>query len=338
MSPVAFSKSFAHGIVAAVERMPRREVREDLPAREHRRLEQLGQPHGLGLRALAPDVVAEHQHRALRLAEAPGDRLDGLRARRSRPLDLVVGVFADLRLQPFAMEQLRADREVDRPRGRRGGLAQRADGGHADGRRIRVHLIGAARFLGDGAHRLGLAQPGKGREPAIVLQLGRPVPRDDQQRRAGHLRIEELPGELVRAAHDVGDDDADLAADAVVAVGHRGHQPLVLADHQAVVAVLGDGREEPGLRGAGLVNRYSTPASFKVWRRSIPPVPVMVLRMGSLAVVGAGRTTRGHYTPPLRPCQSGLPVGPVDSPCVDLEPPRSTTPVSAEAEVRLIRE
>ena len=230
--------------------MPRREVREDLPAREHRRLEQLGQPHGLGLRALAPDVVAEHQHRALRLAQAPGDRLHRLRARRPRPLDLVVGIFADLRLQPFAMEQLRADREVHGPRGRRGGLAQRADGGHADGRRIRVHLIGAARFLGDGAHRLGLAQPGKGREPAIVLQLGRPVPRDDQQRRAGHLRIEELPGELVRAAHDVGDDDADLAADAVVAVGHRGHQPLVLADHQPVVAILGDGREEAGLRGA----------------------------------------------------------------------------------------
>src|SRR5260221_10047723 len=34
----------------------------------------------------------------------------------------------------------------------------------------------------------------------------------------------------------------------------------------------------------GFVNRYSTPASFSVWRSSIPPVPVIVLRMVSLAV------------------------------------------------------
>ena len=99
--PGGLLEIFCHGIVAAVERMARREVREDVPAREHRRLEQLGQPHGLGLRALAPDVVAEHQYRALRLAEAPGDRLHRVRARRPRPLDPVVGAFADLRLQPF---------------------------------------------------------------------------------------------------------------------------------------------------------------------------------------------------------------------------------------------
>src|SRR5712664_3538347 len=46
----------------------------------------------------------------------------------------------------------------------------------------------------------------------------------------------------------------------------------------------------------GLVKRYSTPASFRVWRSSIPPVPVMVLRMGSpsLSRVVIGGS---HYTP-----------------------------------------
>src|SRR6266481_7960874 len=40
----------------------------------------------------------------------------------------------------------------------------------------------------------------------------------------------------------------------------------------------------------GLVNRYSTPASLRVWRSSIPPVPVMVFRMVSLALAPGGRT------------------------------------------------
>ncbi len=135
------------------------------------------------------------------------------------------------------------------PGGRRGGLAQRADGGHADGLGVRVHLVGAARFLGDRAHGLGLAQPGERGEPAIVLELRGPVARDHEQRGAGHLRVEELARELVGAAHDVRDDHADLAADAVVAVGHRGDQALVLADHQPVISILGDGGEEAGLRG-----------------------------------------------------------------------------------------
>ena len=34
----------------------------------------------------------------------------------------------------------------------------------------------------------------------------------------------------------------------------------------------------------GLEKRYSTPASFRVWSRSIPPVPVMVFRMVALTV------------------------------------------------------
>src|SRR5262249_55301982 len=50
--------------------------------------------------------------------------------------------------------------------------------------------------------------------------------------------------------HDVRDDHAHLAADAVVAVGHRGHEAFVLADDQAVVAILGDRGEQAGLRGA----------------------------------------------------------------------------------------
>src|SRR5258705_8247823 len=42
----------------------------------------------------------------------------------------------------------------------------------------------------------------------------------------------------------------------------------------------------------GLVKRYSTPASLSVCRRSIPPVPVIVLRMGDLAVM-RGPSCRG---------------------------------------------
>jgi hypothetical protein len=34
------------------------------------------------------------------------------------------------------------------------------------------------------------------------------------------------------------------------------------------------------------VKRYSTPASLSVWRSSMPPVPVMVLRMVGLGLVG----------------------------------------------------
>jgi hypothetical protein len=50
----------------------------------------------------------------------------------------------------------------------------------------------------------------------------------------------------------VGDDDPDLAADPMIAVGHRGHQPFVLADHEALIAVLGQRREDARLRGAGI--------------------------------------------------------------------------------------
>src|SRR5262249_57420499 len=71
-------------IHAAEERVPRREVREDLARGEHRRLERLGQPHGLDSGALTPDVVAEHQDRALRLAELSRDLLDRPGPRRPR--------------------------------------------------------------------------------------------------------------------------------------------------------------------------------------------------------------------------------------------------------------
>jgi len=64
------------------------------------------------------------------------------------------------------------------------------------------------------------------------------------------LRVEELTGKLPRAAHDVRDDHADLAAQAVIAVGHRRHEPLVLADHEPLLFGLGQRREDPGLRGA----------------------------------------------------------------------------------------
>ena len=60
---------------------------------------------------------------------------------------------------PSRMEQLGADGEVHGPRGRRGRLAQRADGGHGDRRRVRVHLVGAARVLGD---RRAWTRPGSG--------------------------------------------------------------------------------------------------------------------------------------------------------------------------------
>src|ERR1700730_3377354 len=239
-----------HGIHAAVERMTRREVHEDLAAGEHRRLEQLGQLHRFRLRAFTPHVVAEHEYRTLGLAEDSGYGLDVRRARGARPLDRVLGAFPDLRLEPLAIEQLRADGEIDRTGGRRGGFAKRARGGHGDGRGVCVHLIGGARVLGDRPHGLRLAQAGEGCQASIVLELGRPVARDDQQRRARDLGIEELSGELVRPAHHGGDDDAALAGQAVIAVGHRRDQPFVLADHQPLIAILGDGREDPGLRGA----------------------------------------------------------------------------------------
>src|SRR5215468_12465799 len=40
----------------------------------------------------------------------------------------------------------------------------------------------------------------------------------------------------------------------------------------------------------GFVKRYSTPASFKVWRSSMPPVPVIVFRMVSLSPSLLGRS------------------------------------------------
>ena len=230
--------------------MPRREIRKDLPRGEHRRLERFGQPHRFDPRMLAPDVVAEHQDRALRLAQLARDRFDGLRARRPRALDLIRGGLADLRFQPLAQQQLGADREVHRSGRWCGRLAQRARRRHGDRRRIRRDLIRGARVLGDRAHRLGLGQPREGRQPAEILELRSPVPGDDQQRRAGDLGVEELSGQLPRAAHHVGDDDAHLAAGPVIAVGHCRHEPLVLADDELLVLVLGEGREDPGLGGA----------------------------------------------------------------------------------------
>src|SRR4029450_13291502 len=47
------------------------------------------------------------------------------------------------------------------------------------------------------------------------------------------------------------DDDADLAADAMVAVGHRRHGALVLTDDELLVLVLGEGRKDTGPGGAG---------------------------------------------------------------------------------------
>src|SRR5512132_3044648 len=73
----------------------------------------------------------------------------------------------------------------------------------------------------------------------------------------------------------------------------------------------------------GLVKRYSTPASFRVWRSSIPPVPVMVLRMVDLAVIDCSlwRTGLASRKPEQysRPTAPGLvvagrtryPVGPL---------------------------
>src|SRR5436309_52189 len=124
--------------------VPGQEVREGLSGAEHRRLEHLGQPEGLGLRAVTPDVVAEHHRRAVRLTEPPGDRLDRLRARGGRAFDPVLRGLSDLCLQTFSIEELRADGEVDRAGGWGGGLAERARGGDGDGRRVRVHLVRAA--------------------------------------------------------------------------------------------------------------------------------------------------------------------------------------------------
>jgi len=50
----------------------------------------------------------------------------------------------------------------------------------------------------------------------------------------------------------------------VIAVGHRRHEPLVLADDELLILILGEGREDPGLSEPGFVKRYSTPASFRV--------------------------------------------------------------------------
>ena len=240
------------GIHAAVERMAVGEVHEDLARGEDGRVQELGQTHRLRRRATAPHVITEHQHRALRGAESPRDRLDGLRTRRRRRLDPVARALADLRLEPLAIEQRRADRQVHRARRRRAGLAQRARGGHGNGLRIRHHGVGGPRVLGERAHRLRLAQAGVRGEAAEILQLGGPVAGDDDQRRAGVLSVEQLPRQLIGTAHDMSDDDADLAADPVVAVGHRGHEPLVLADHEPVLLGLGQRREDPRLRGAGI--------------------------------------------------------------------------------------
>src|SRR5439155_1904849 len=136
------------------------------------------------------------------------------------------------------------------PGRRRRRFTERPDGRDRDRGRIRRDLVRAARVLGDRPHRFRLRETGERREPAMVLDLGRPVSRDDQQRRARDLRVEQLSGELIRAAHHVRDDDTDLAADAVIAVGHRGHESFVLADDELLVAVLGQCREDPGLCGA----------------------------------------------------------------------------------------
>jgi hypothetical protein len=161
--------------------VPGGKVREDLPGAEHRGLEYLGQPHRFGLGSLAPDIVAEDQNRTLRLAQPPGHRLDRLRTCRSWPFDPVLRRLSDLRFEPLAEEQLCTDGEIHRARGWRGGFAERAGGGHGDGRRIRGHLIGGARLLGQRAHRFSLGQAGKRREATIVLKFGRPVPGDDEQ-------------------------------------------------------------------------------------------------------------------------------------------------------------
>ena len=226
------------------------EVGEDLPARERRRLEQLGEGYRLRLRALSPHVVAEDDRGAAGRAEPPRDRLHALRARRRHALDAIAGVLTDLGLEPFLVQQRGADREVDGAGRIRGGLAERARGGHGDGGRIGAHLIGAARVLHERPHGLSLAQAGEGREPAKVLQLGHPVAGDDEQRGARVLGIEELPGELIGAAHHVRDHHPDLAAHPVIAVGHGGDEALVLGHHQPRLAGLGQRREDAGLSRA----------------------------------------------------------------------------------------
>ena len=239
-----------HGVHAAVERVPVGKIDEHLARGKHRRVQELREPDGFGVRAAAPHVVAEHQHRAACGAEPSRDRLHRLAPRGSRRFDAIARAVADLRLEPLTIEQRCADGQVHGPRRRRRRLAQRAGGG--DGNRLRLghHRVRRARVLGDRAHRLGLAQPGMRCEPTIILQLRGPVAGDNQQRRARVLRVEELAGELPRAAHHVRDDDADLAAQAVIAIGHRGHEPLVLADDQAVFLGFGQRGEDSRLRGA----------------------------------------------------------------------------------------
>src|SRR5262249_10065574 len=63
------------GVHAAIERVPVGEIHEHLPRREHRRVQQLREPDGLGLGAAAPDVVAEHQHGTPGGAEPTRDRV-----------------------------------------------------------------------------------------------------------------------------------------------------------------------------------------------------------------------------------------------------------------------
>src|SRR5882672_12918229 len=54
-----FLEVLRYGIHAAVERVARGEVREDLPGAERGRLERFGQAHGVDRGAFAPDVVTE---------------------------------------------------------------------------------------------------------------------------------------------------------------------------------------------------------------------------------------------------------------------------------------
>src|SRR5207245_10821135 len=57
--------------------------------------------------------------------------------------------------------------------------------------------------------------------------------------------------------------DTHLAADAVIAVGHRRHEPFMLADDELLVLVLGEGREDPGLGGAWIREEIIDPGVFQ---------------------------------------------------------------------------